>query len=726
MRWSKPTSWIGGVLPAAGANGTNLSPEAGIETPAPIATPVKGNPFYSVSILPYRLPPFDRIRESDFAPAFDRGMAEQQREIETIATNPATPDFDNTLAAMERSGQVLTRVSAVFFNLAAANVTPGIHKIETELAPRLAAHHDAILLDPKLFARIDLLYRKRETLGLNAEQKHLVERYHTDFVRAGARLSPPQKGRLRGLNARIAELETEFQQRLLKATTAAAVLVGNRGDLAGLTPEEIESVAAAAEKTGHQGEFLLKLQNTTQQPLLASLENRKLRQQILRASMARGAHPGAADTRPLVAELVRRRAERAQLLGYSNHAAYELADSTAGTTTAVNDMLSRLTPAATANAEREAADLQQLIGTHHPGFRLTASDWTYYAEKLRRACYDYDESEVQPYFELYRVVEDGVFYAASRLYGLQINRRTDLPTYHPDVRVYEVFTADGSPLGLILTDYYAREGKHGGAWMSSFVDQSTLLGTHPVILNNLNVPRPLPGRPTLLSFDEVTTLFHEFGHTLHGLLSNVTYPTFSGTGVPRDFVEYPSQVNEMWATWPAVLKHYARHYKTNEPMPKALLDKVLASRKFNQGYATTEYLAAALLDQAWHQLAPGKTPTTDAVEAFEAAALKRAGVDLPYVPPRYRSPYFAHLFADGYAAGYYAYIWSEVLDADTVEWFKAHGGLKRSNGDRFRKDILSRGGSADPMALFEAFYGAKPDIKPLLKRRGLEPGDGDC
>ncbi len=724
MHWDNPGFRAGGPLLGAGAGDADLPTETDTEMPALHSAHAEDNPFYSASTLPYHLPPFDRIHETDFAPAFDRGMAEQQQEIEAIVTNPATPDCDNTLAAMERSGQILARVSAVFFNLAAVNATPGIHRLETELAPRLAAHHDAILLDPRLFARIDSLYRRRGTLDLDAEQKHLIERYHTDFVRAGARLSPPEKDRLRVLNARIAELETEFQQRLLKASAAAAVLVTNRDDLGGLTPKEIESAAAAAERAGHKGKFLITLQNTTQQPLLARLENRKLRRRILRASMARGTHSGATDTRPVVAELVRRRAERAQLLGYPNHAAYELADSTAGTTAAVNEMLGRLTPAATANATREAAELQQLIDSHHPGFRLAASDWPYYAEKLRRARYDYDESEAQPYFELYRVVEEGVFYAASRLYGLKFNRRTDLPTYHPDVRVYEVFTADGSPLGLILTDYYAREGKHGGAWMSSFVDQSTLLGTRPVILNNLNVPRPPPGRPTLLGFDEVTTLFHEFGHALHGLLSNVTYPTFSGTGVPRDFVEYPSQVNEMWATWPAVLKHYARHYETGEPMPQALVEKILASRKFNQGYATTEYLAAALLDQAWHQLAPGETPSADALESFETTALERAGVDLPYVPPRYRSPYFAHLFAGGYAAGYYAYIWSEVLDADTVEWFKAHGGLERSNGDHFREEILSRGGSADPMALFEAFYGAKPDIQPLLQRRGLEPGDG--
>lgn len=718
MRLLSSMLWLSGTVFAAGAPGGDLGAVTSDAPSSPAKATQSGNPFFSASTLPYHWPPFDRIRDKHYAPAFQRGVAEQRTEILAIANNPQVPNFENTIVAMERSGQLLQRVSMVFFNLSSANTNPTIQKLELELAPQLAAHDDFILLNNKLFARIESLYAQRDKRGLNAEQKRLLERYHTHFVRAGARLSEPDKTTLRTYNARIAALQTDFEQHLLKGSNQGAIIIKDRAKLDGLSDAAI--AAAAAKARGLPGQYVLPLQNTTGQPALSDLNNRNLRIRILAASMRRGTQTGTTDQRGIISEMVMLRAQRARLLGYPNHAAYVLEDSTAHDTDAVNAMLNKLAPAAARNAHREAGALQKRIDSEHGDFSLRAADWAYYAEKVRKQRYDFDESQMRPYFEMQRVLEDGVFYAASQLYGLTFKRRTDLPIYHPEVMVYEVFNADGSPLGLFLADYYARPSKRGGAWMNTFVDQSGLLGTQPVVVNNLNIPKPPAGQPTLLSFDEVNTMFHEFGHALHGLFSNVTYPMFSGTSVPRDFVEFPSQVNEIWAIWPQVLKHYAHHYQTGKPMPQALLDKVLAAQKFNQGFATSEYLAAAMLDQSWHQLGPQQVPDKEHIESFEAAALKKAGLDFATVPPRYRSTYFAHIFAGGYAASYYAYIWSEVLDADTVQWFKAHGGLSRANGERFRSTLLSKGGSVDAMTLFRGFYGAEPDIEPLLQRRGLD------
>ncbi len=679
------------------------------------------NPFAQVSTLPYHLPPFDRIQDTDFRPAFTAGMAAQRREIETIDRNPVAPTFENTIAAMEKSGQLLDRVSAVFFYLNGSNTDPEIEKIASEMAPKLAAHRDAIGLDPALFQRIDAVYQKRAGLNLDPESLQLLERTYTQFVRSGAKLSDADKTRLKQLNEQIASLTTQFQQNVLKATKAAAVVVDNAGDLDGLSPQQIGAAAEAAKARGLAGKWVITMQNTTIQPVLAQLKNRALREKIYQASIGRN-NGGDADNTPVAAKITRLRAEKAALLGYPDYAAYAVADATAGTPAAVNQMLARLVPPAVANAKKEASDIQTLIdqqaGNGQP-FTLQPWDWAFYAEQVRKSRFGFDESEVKPYFELNRVMQDGLFYAAHELYGISFKERHDLPVYQKDVRVFEVFNADGSPLGLFLADYFARDNKRGGAWMSSFVDQSRLLGYKAVVSNNLNIPKPAPGQPALLTFDEVTTMFHEFGHALHGLFSDVNYPSLSGTAVPRDFVEFPSQYNEMWSREPAVFTHYAKHYQTGAPMPQALLDKVLAAQKFGQGYATTEYIAAALLDQAWYQMPATDVPSADQVMAFEAAALKKDGVDYAPVPPRYHTTYFSHIFSSGYAAGYYAYIWSEVLARDAEQWMHKHGGLQRANGDFLRAKVLSRGRSANPEVLFEQFYGGPPDIGPLLEHRGL-------
>lgn len=684
----------------------------------------QGGVFAQPSTLPYQWPPFDRIEEADFLPGFEAGMRAQLAEIDAIAHDRDEPSFANTIVAMERSGRQLDRVASVFFHLASSHASDEIRKIQSEIAPRLSAHRDAILLDPALFARVQSLHRRRDELALDDESRRLLERYYTMFVRAGAELSAADKETLKHYNEQLSSLTTQFQQNLLKATNAAAVVVDERAALAGLSEAQIGAAAKAAEARDLAGKWVITLQNTTTQPVLSQLENRALRERIFRASVER-AQSGEFDNRPLVAQIVRLRAQRAALLGYDNHAAYVLADETAGSPAAVNRILGQLAPAAVANARREAAEIQKLIDAEaeaagREAFALKPWDWDYYAEKVRKAQYDYDESEVRPYFEMEHVLRDGVLYAAGRLYGLSFEERSDLPVYHEDVRVFEVFDRDGAPLGLVLFDYFARDSKRGGAWMNSLVEQSALFGTRPVVTQNLNISKPPEGEPVLLSFDEVTTAFHEFGHALHGLFSDVQYPLFSGTSVPRDFVEFPSQYNEMWATEPEVLANYARHHETGEPMPQALMDKVLAAQKFNQGYATTEYLAAALLDQSWHQKTAAQLPDAAGVMAFEAAALAGQGVDLETVPPRYRSPYFAHVFAGGYSAGYYAYIWSEVLAADTEHWFRTHGGLQRANGDFLRDKLLARGGSVDASTLFEEFYGREPEIEPLLERRGLD------
>src|SRR5437762_261002 len=651
------------------------------------------NPLLVESALPYHLPPFDKIKDEHFVPATEAGMQEQLKEVDTIAANAEKPTFDNTVVAMERTGRLLDRAQRTFSNLNAADTNPTRQKIETELATKLSAHHDAILLNSKLFARIQELYSNREKLGLGPESSYLLERYYKDFVRAGAKLSDPDKEKLKKINAELATLQTQFDQNVLKEKNASSIAVDRREDLAGLSDNQIAAANAAAKDEHKEGKFVLRLQNTTGQPLLGSLQNRQLRERIMKASLSRNSKGGPFDTRQVVIRTAQLRAERAKLLGYENHATYQLEDQTAKNVPTVNKLLGDLAPPAVANAKREAADMQKIVDQENGGFQVAAWDWNFYSEKVRKARYAFDESELRPYYELNHVILDGVFFAAGKLYGLTFKERHDLPVYQPDVRVFEVYDRDGQPLALFLGDYYARPSKRGGAWMNAYVQQSGLFATKPVVANHLNIPKPPPGEPTLLTHDEVRTAFHEFGHALHGMFSNVKYPRFSGTSVPRDFVEYPSQVNEMWATWPEVLKNYAKHYKTGEPIPQALLDKIESAEKFNQGYKTTEYLSGSLLDQAWHQLNPSDIPQ-DAV-AFEAEALHKAGVDFAAVPPRYRSFYFSHAFAGGYSAGYYSYIWSEVLDADTVEWFKEHGGLKRENGDRFRTMLLSRGGSAD-------------------------------
>jgi peptidyl-dipeptidase Dcp len=675
------------------------------------------NPFAKPSSLPFQYPPFDKIKDEHFKPAFEAGMREQLREIAAIANNKAAPTFDNTIVAMERTGQLLFRVSTTFSNLQSANTDKQLDDIDREMSPKLAAHHDAIYLNDKLYQRVKAVYDQRDKLHLDAESKYLVERYHRDFVRAGAKLSSADKDKLKAYNSEIASLQSQFAQNTLKEANASALVVDTRAELDGLSDAQIEAAAAEAKARGLAGKYVLALANTTGQPPLAQLTNRATRERLMAASLARGSRGGQFDNRELVLRLVKLRAEKAALLGYPNFAAYSLEEETAKTPEAVNKLLGELARPAVNNARKEAAEIQKLIDAEHGGFQVGAQDWAYYSDKVRAAKYAFDENQLKPYFELNSVVQNGVFYAAHMEYGLTFKERHDLPVYNPDVRTFDVFDANGKQLAIFIMDYYARPNKQGGAWMNEYVTQNALLGTRPVVANHLNIPKPPAGEPTLLTYDEVRTAFHEFGHALHGMFSNVKYPTFGGANTPRDFVEYPSQVNEMWATWPEVLANYAKHYKTGAPMPKELLDKVLATKKFNQGYMTTEYLAASLLDQRWHQLAPSQVPTD--VVAFEAQALKDAGVDFAPVPPRYRTTYFSHIFSLGYSAGYYAYLWSEKLDADTVEWFKENGGLLRKNGDHFRQTLLSRGGSADAMELYRNFRGRDARIEPLLERRGL-------
>src|SRR5256885_8858405 len=689
--------------------------DPGKKTAVPAAP---ATPLLTESKLPFNLPPFDKIKDEHFQPALEQGMAEEIKEVEPIANQTEKPTFENTIVAMEKSGLLYARARRVFSNLNACNANENLQKLDKEMAPKFSAHSDAIHLNSALFARIEALYNARESSKLDPESKWLLERYYKDFVRAGAKLNDEQKTQLKAINAELAKLTTDFEQNVLKEKNASSIVVDKKGDLAGLTDNQIAAAASAAKDEGKEGKWVIRLLNTTGQPALDSLQNRALREKIMATSLARNSHGGEFDNKEVVSRTAKLRAERATLLGYPNHAAYQLEDQTAKDVGTVNKLLSDLAPAALANAKKEGADMQEIIDKENGGFQLAACDWEFYSEKVRKARYAFDESQLKPYYELNHVLTDGVFYAANKLYGISFKERKDLPTYLPEVRIWEVTDRDGKPLALFIGDYYARPSKRGGAWMNQYAGQNALLGTKPVVANQLNIPKPPAGDPPPLRFDEVRTAFHEFGHALHGMFSNVKYPRFSGTSVPRDFVEYPSQVNEMWATWPEILKNYAKHYKTGAPMPQELLDKVLAAEQFNQGFKTTEYLSASLLDQAWHQLNPSDVPQ-DAM-AFEADALHKAGVDFPPVPPRYRSPYFSHAFAGGYSAGYYSYLWSEVLDADTVEWFKEHGGLKRENGDRFRAMLLSRGGSADALGLFKNFVGREPYIEPLLRRRGLD------
>ena len=680
------------------------------------------NPFAAPSTLPYGLPPFDRIRDGDYMPAYQAGMAQQLAEVATIVANPDPPTFENTVLALESSGRLLDRVKKAFVNLNASNGGEAMRKLETELAPLLAAHQDAIDLNPQLFARLDQLYRDRARLLLDAESFQLLMRQHKGMVLAGAKLPEPAKVRLRAYNAEISTLMAQFRQRLLKASADGAVVVDSAAELEGLTPAELGAAADAATARGLKGKWLLALVNTTTQPMLAELRNRALRERLYRAAVNRGVG-GSDDTSAIVARLVKLRAERARLLGYPNHAASVLDDETAGTPAAADAMLRQIAPAARAGAEREAATIQKFIDSQAPGGRGGAAlqpwDWEFYAEQVRKAHYDFDEAQIRPYFELERVLQDGVFYAAHELYGLSFSERTDLPMYGPDIRVFEVFDAGDKPLGLYIADFFARDNKQGGAWMDNYVDQSHYFGQQPVIVNNLNVPKPPAGEPVLLSFDDVTGLFHEFGHAMHGMLSDVKYESLSGTRTPRDFVEYPSQYNEMWACEPAVLAHYARHYQTGEPMPANLLQKILAAQNFNQGYGYTERLAAAVIDLALHEVTPAQAPAAKDLPAFEQAALRKAGLALSAVPPRYHATYFRHVFGDEYSAGYYAYTWSEVLARDTGDWLHRHGGLTRENGEVLRARILSRGRTQEPSELFREFYGREPDVGPLLEYYGL-------
>lgn len=673
-------------------------------------------PFLTPSELPFALPDTTRIRDDHYLPAFEAGMALQRAEVAAIV-GADEPTFENTVAALERSGAVLDRVSALFFTRVSAHTSPAIQEIEARVAPLLAAHFDAIRLDPELFARIDALHARRDDLGIGAESLRLLERHHRDMVRAGAQLGATEQARLRELNEELSGLTTTFGSMLLAGANAAAVHVTDRSRLDGLSDDAVAAAAAAATDRGYDGGWLLTLVLPTGQPALASLTDRGLRAELYRASVSRG-QGGEHDTRDTVLRIVRVRAERARLLGYPDHASYVIDDATAGTAQAAREMLESLVPGAVANADRELAELAELAGTE-----LEPWDRAFHAERYRRERLAVDDAALRPYLDTERVITDGVFRAAGELYGIRFAERTDLPAYHPDVRWWEVSDDSGAVLGLFGADLWARPSKRGGAWMNSLVTQSSLLGTTPVVLNTLNLVRPAAGEPALLSLDEVRTLFHEFGHALHALFSDVEYPTFAATAVPRDFVEFPSQVNEMWLEDPQILASFARHHATGEPLPAELLAAALAARGYGEGFATTEYLAAALLDQAWHRLTPEEADAVADVGAFEQQALEAAGIAHPLVPPRYRTTYFNHVFGgSGYAAAYYSYIWAEVLDADTVAWFGEHGGLRRENGDRFRREVLSRGGSVDAMTAYRAFRGRDPRIEPLLARLGLATG----
>jgi peptidyl-dipeptidase Dcp len=743
-----------------------LAPTAFAQDAAEAAAvdPNAGVIFTADSPLPLHYPQFDKIKDSDFGPAFDRGMAEELAEVKAIADNKAAPTFENTIIPWQKRGRTLSRAASVFFNLSGADTNEARQKIESDYSARFAAHSDAIYLDPKIYARIDTLYKKRASLGLEAQDLRLLEKIHEDFVRSGAELSKADQTKLKKINEELAKLGTQFSQNVLAEVNDSAVLVADKAELAGLSDDAIAAAAkaaenarlaaakslvsalearkaakagdadaakavviaqAAVEKTeGYDGKYLIKLNNYSNAAVLPSLDNRALRQRVMEASLARGSRGNAFDNTAIVSRVLTLRAEVAGMLGYPNYATYSLETQTAKNPQAVNDMLGKLAPPAVANARREAAAIQALIDREQaakgqPTFKLEPWDWAYYTEKVRQEKYAFNEDDLKPYFELDSVLQNGIFHAANQLYGISFKERKDLPVYHPTVRVFDVFEADGKQLAIFLFDPYSRDSKQGGAWMNTYVDQSAMTGFKPVVANHLNIPPPAEGKPTLLTWDEVTTAFHEFGHALHGMFSDVKYPYFTGTSVPRDFVEYPSQVNEMWADWPSVLANYAKHHETGAPMPKELLDKVLASSKFNQGFTTTEYLQAAMIDQRWHQLPAGKIPAPAGVMAFETQALTDDGILYAPVPPRYRTPYFSHIMG-GYAAGYYAYIWSEVLDADSVEWLKANGGLTRANGDHFRKTLLSRGGSADATSLFVDFTGHQPNVQPLLKRRGLD------
>ena len=675
------------------------------------------NPFTSESKLPFQTADFSKIKNSDFKPALLEGMKQQLAEINKIADNNDSATFENTFVAMEKSGALLRRVNGVFALLSAANTNPDLQKISEEMAPKLASNNDAIFLNTKLFKRVEAIYNKRTTLNLDKESNRLVEYYYLKFVLSGAKLNDADKESLKNLNKEEASLNAKYTNQLLAAAKAGALVVADKTELAGLSDGELAAAAEAAKTNKMEGKWMIPLQNTTQQPALQSLTNRATRQKLFEASWTRAEKNDSNDTRPTIARIAEIRSQKAKLLGYANFASWQLQDQMAKTPEAVEQFLLKLVPAATAKATAEAADIQKVIDQQKGGFKLEPWDWDIYAEQVRKAKYDLDESQVKPYFEIYNVLQNGIFYAANQLYGITFKERKDLPVYNKDVRVFEVFDKDSTSMALFYCDYYKRENKNGGAWMDNLVAQSKLLGTKPVIYNICNFTKPADGQPALISFSDVTTMFHEFGHGLHGLFADQQYPSLSGTATARDFVEFPSQFNEHWAMEPSVFKHYATHYKTGELMPQQLVDKIKKAATFNQGYALTELLAAADLDMQWHKI-PAGSPKQD-VDKFEAQALKDTHLDLPQVPTRYRSSYFLHIWSNGYAAGYYAYLWTEMLDDDAYAWFKEHGGMTRENGQRFRDMILSRGNTEDLAEMFRKFRGSDPNIQPMLENRGL-------
>ncbi len=674
------------------------------------------NPFYTESSLPFHAPPFDKIKDTDYQPAIEAGMAQRLAEARAIAANPAAPTFENTFVPLEKSGRLLDRALQAFDGVTGANTNPYLQGVKSALAPKLAANRDAIFLNEKLFARISAIYAKRDTGGHDAEQKRLIEVTYDEFVHAGAALSAADKARLKKMNSEESTLADAFSKKLLAANTAGAYSTASPEALAGLSEAQLAAAAQAAEGRKSEG-YVVPLQNTTQQPLLGSLATRATRNAIFDNAWNRAEHGDANDTRATVSRLAQLRAQRASLLGFPNHAAWQLKDQMAQTPQNALDFLDALVPLATARALREGKDIQAVIDAQHGGFTLEAWDWDFYAEQVRKAKYDLDDAQIKPYFEINNVLENGVFYAANQLYGITFKERKDIPVYQPDVRVFDVIDADGKPLALFYCDYFKRDNKNGGAWMSNFVGQSKLLGTRPVIYNVGNLPKPAPGQPALISFDDVVTMFHEFGHALHGMFADTEYPSISGTATARDFVEFPSQFNEHWATYPAIFEHYARHYKTGAVMPPELAAKIKRAENFNKGYDMTELLAAAELDMQWHML-PASAPAQDP-DRFEQLALDKAHIAVRAVPPRYRSSYFQHIWAGEYSAGYYAYLWTEMLADDAFQWFDENGGLTRANGDRFRQMILSRGNTEDLATLYAAWRGRPPKVDAMLKARGL-------
>ncbi|MFI5094273.1 MAG: peptidyl-dipeptidase Dcp [Candidatus Acidiferrales bacterium] len=675
------------------------------------------NPFYAPSTLPFHAPPFDKIKDEDYQPAIEAGMAQELSEIKAIADNPAPPTFENTLVAMEKTGQLFQRAMNAFGAVTGANTDPVLQKVQAEEAPKLAAHFDAIYLNAKLFARVSAVYKQRDSLKLDPESLRLLEVSYDNFVRAGANLPDTDKTELKKLNEEISTLSNDFTKKLLAATKDGAYFTTDKSALAGLGDAKLAAAAHAAESRKQSG-YLLPLQNTTQQPELASLSVRATREAIFEKSWNRAERSDANDTREVISRMAQLRARRAQLLGYPNHAAWKLGDQMAKTPEAAIKFMDALVPGATAKAAEEAKDIQEVIDAQKGGFTLQPWDWNFYSEQVRKAKYDLNDAEVKPYFELNEVLENGVFYAAHQLYGITFKERKDIPVYEPGVRVFEVSDADGKPLALFYCDYFKRDNKNGGAWMDSFVTQSKLLGMLPVVYNVANLPKPAPGEPALISFTDVTTMFHEFGHALNGMFANTEYPNLSGTATARDFVEFPSQFNEHWALYPAVFNHYAKHYETGAPMPAELVTKIRKAATFNQGYMLTELVAAAELDMQWHTL-PASAPLQQP-DVFEKQALEKKHLFLAAVPPRYRSSYFSHIWSNDYSAGYYAYLWAEMLDDDAYGWFEEHGGLTRANGDRFRQMVLSRGNTEDLEKMYEAWRGKAPSVEPMLKDRGLQ------